>query len=144
MRPVFILAFITMYGCTHSTPTLRIGTKNFIEQHILTEITAQLLREQSDFSATIIACGDTYTCERALQERDIDILIEYSGTGLSFFGEQNDSTQENAAAIKRARTIYAQRGITWLDPLGFDNRYVLLARSDRAASLKLSQISDFL
>ena len=142
MRPVFILALITMYGCTHPTPTLRIGTKNFIEQHILTEMTAQLLREQSDFSATIIACGDTYTCERALQERDIDILIEYSGTGLSFFGEQNDSTQENAAAIKRARAIYAQRGITWLDPLGFDNRYVLLARSDRAASLKLSQISD--
>ena len=65
-------------------------------------------------------------------------MVEYSGTALAFVGGPAPDRQDPIAQVRR---LYEPLGLTWLDPLGFDNGYRLLVLVDRAAALGLLLIS---
>lgn len=126
-------------SCSGQGISLRVGAKSFAEQAILSEMVARLLRQHGDAEVSTVTCGDTYACYRDLQQGRIDLLVDYSGTGLAFLGQARVPQPSSLDGVRR---LYAPLGVSWLGPLGFDNSYRILVTNERAAALGLSTISD--
>ena len=134
-----ILDALLLAGCGDGTPKVRVGAKDFIEQQILAEMAAQLLRAEGVEVAPVVPCGDSYSGQAMLREGEIDLMVEYSGTGLNFLGVPADSRD---ASLETVRRLYEPLGLRWLGPLGFDNSYCVLVPSSRAAAIGLETIGD--
>lgn len=124
-----------------------VGSKNFTEQIILGEIIAQLIETKTDLKVERkFNLGDTLVCETALRSGDLDIYTEYTGTAFaSIFKhalvENGRRLSSDKVSVKVADD-YASSGRTMLDPLGFNNTFVILVRGEDAHNLKLKNISD--
>ncbi len=125
-------------GSGGSTP-IRVGAKGFAEQAILAQVLVKLLRANGHGRAMMEPCGDTYACHRGIQAGKLDLMVEYSGTGVTFLGGK---ITRGKSALPEARRLYKDLGLTWLGPLGFDNGYRLLVTSELASGLELRTIGD--
>ena len=116
---------------------IRIGSKNFNESYVLSEIVASLLESKGFEVERKFGLGGTLVCYEALLASEIDIYVEYTGTvqqailkgsrsGLSL-DEMNDLLGEE---------------ISLLPPLGFNNTYAIAMDKDLAADLSIKTISD--
>jgi osmoprotectant transport system substrate-binding protein len=120
--------------------TLMIGGKNFTEQYLVAEITAQFLRAKGYMVGT--RTGFATTGIRKEQEAGlIDVYWEYTGTSLLAFN--NITTKLGPQeAYDRVRELDARKGLVWLSPSRIDNSYALAMRKDDAARKGISSISD--
>ena len=139
MTPATLLGLVVLLVACSDETALRIGAKSFTEQRILAETLSLLLKDGGIAVQPIVECGDTYACYNALQQGDIDLLVDYTGTGLVFQGE---TIPRNGDPLARVREVYKPLGISWLIPLGFNNTYRLIVRTDRAQALNLTTISN--
>ncbi|MBD8084597.1 ABC transporter permease/substrate-binding protein [Chryseobacterium caseinilyticum] len=129
--------------------TVRIGSKIFGEQYILTEIYRMLIEGYTSYKVeTKTGLGGTKICFDALMNDAIDFYPEYTGTGLLVLLKTDEKTL--SAVTKSAEDTYdyvnsefqKQYGIRWLKPLGFNNSYALMMRKKQADELKIKSISD--
>ena len=134
-----ILLALLLAGCDDGTPEVRVGAKDFHEQRILAEMAAAILRAEGLAVAPVVACGDSYSSQAMLREGEIDLMVEYSGTGLNFLGIPAD---DRDASLETVRRLYEPLGMRWLGPLGFDNSYCVLVPSGRASAIGLESIGD--
>lgn len=125
--------------CGRSHGKLRIGIKPFVEQKLLAEMVVRLLRQADLPVGPVIRCDDTYTCHKRLRDGEVDMLLEYTGTGMLFLPGRIARDRIN---FRHLQQQYAPLGIRWLLPLGFSNSYQLVVRTDRATSMGLSSIGD--
>src|SRR5918994_2961932 len=109
-----------------------IGAKEFTEQLLVAEMTAQLLRASGLSSHK--GTGFATTGVRALQERGIvDLYWEYTGTSLTTFNQVTEKLSPEQA-YERVKALDAERGLVWLAPSKVDNTYALaMRRADAAA-----------
>ncbi len=126
-------------GCADRAGAVRVGVKDFAEQQLLGEMTAGLLRHAGLDVAEVTACVDTYGCHDALYRGDLDVMIEYTGTGMVFRGGR---WADRHVGVDQLQELYAGSGLTWFEPLGFDNGYLLVMRTDVALAGGLSTIGD--
>jgi osmoprotectant transport system permease protein len=119
-----------------------VGSKNFTEQVILGEMLAQLIERGSSLKVQRkLNLGDTLVCETAMRAGDLDLYVEYTGTALTAIFKQ--PVLLNSDEVKaRVAASYAATGRTMLQPLGFNNTYVILVRHEDARRLGLRTISD--
>ena len=135
-----LVVVLAAAGCQSSKDALRVGAKSFAEQQILSEMLVALATSAGyETVQSVVECGDTYGCQRGLFEGRIDMMVEYSGTGLSYAGVR---ATEPGDALARVRALYEPLGIEWLGALGFDNGYRVLVLADRAVALGLESIAD--
>ncbi len=119
-----------------------VGSKNFTEQVILGELLAQLIEGNTSLKVQRkLNLGDTLVCETAMRSGDLDLYVEYTGTALTAIFKQPIILNSNEVYTKVAAS-YAATGRTMLQPLGFNNTYVILVRGDDARRLGLKTISD--
>ncbi len=139
-RPTLLslLLFINM-ACAREAPGLRIGVKDFDEQRILGEMTAALLRDAGIPVERVVMCGDTYACQEALIHDDLDLMVEYTGTGWLTRGRV---AGDGRVDVESLDALYRPLGLRWMHPLGFDNSYALAIRADRAGADWLQRIED--
>ena len=136
---IYFALLVVMLGCSKTEP-LSVGSKDFTEQFILAEIIAQLLEAEGIPVRRSIPYGNTFFNLEAIKNGNLDIYVEYNGTGLSMLGKPSNSDGDKALA--EVRKLFKPFGLEWLDRLGFANDYVLLMRRDRALASKISKISD--
>ena len=134
-----LIAGATLPGCAQKTGTARVGAKDFVEQRLLAEMTASLLRDAGLDVPDVVLCGDTYACHDALFRGDLDVMVEYTGTGLVFRGGR---LADHRVEIDQLNDLYDGSGLTWLAPLGFDNSYRLVVRNDVAMTEGIVSIED--
>jgi len=130
-------------AAVHRTPaTIRIGSKNFTEQIILGELLAQTIEHDTGLAVERrLNLGGTFICDTALASGAIDLYVEYTGTAdTAVF--KNAAETDASRVLERIRRQYADRGITVLTPLGFDNTFAILVRGDDARRLNLRTIDD--
>ena len=123
--------------------TLRIASKNFTEQFILSEVMAQLIEARTDLSVERrFGLGGTMIAHEALTRGEVDAYVEYTGTGLTTILDRPVVTDPDTA-LEIVRDAYRKRfDVEWLDPFGFDNSYVLAARAHQAEASSWQEISD--
>lgn len=129
--------------------TVRIGSKIFGEQYILTEIYKMLIEGYTNYKVeTKTGLGGTKICFDALMNDAIDFYPEYTGTGLLVLLKPSENTIKTVSqsADKTYKFVDSefrkQYGIQWLKPLGFNNSYALMMRKKQADELKIKSIFD--
>jgi len=129
--------------------TIRIGSKIFGEQYILTEIYKMLIEGYTNYKVeTKTGLGGTKICFDALMNDAIDFYPEYTGTGLLVLLKPSEKTVQTVSQSvdKTYKFVDSefrkQYGIQWLKPLGFNNSYALMMRKKQANQLKIKSISD--
>ncbi|WP_425487609.1 glycine betaine ABC transporter substrate-binding protein [Marilutibacter spongiae] len=116
--------------------SLRVGSKNFTESVILGEIAAGVGRQQGHSVEHRRQLGGTRILWRALEEGDIDLYPEYTGTLAQELLQMPGADEDDLV------DALATRGLRMTAPLGFDNTYALGMRADRALELQVDSISD--
>jgi osmoprotectant transport system permease protein len=114
-----------------------VGSKDFNEGYLLSEVVAQLLEHAGYDVERRFGLGGTLICYEALKHGEIDVYIEYTGT-LSRAILKLDSTPPPA----ELNAALARDGVELLGDFGFDNTYALAMKGARADALGISRISD--
>lgn len=128
---------------------IRIGSKIFTEQYILVEIFAQLIEGHTDLDVDRRpGLGGTKICFEALQNAELDLYAEYTGTGFQVILSPEESLVQEIISQPDAVYDYVhdsfqeEYGIEWLPPLGFNNTYALMVRRSDADQYGWQKISD--
>lgn len=128
---------------------VRIGSKIFAEQYILSSMYAMLIEGHTDLGVSSkTGMGGTKICFDALTNDQIDLYPEYTGTGLLTISKANrktvDSLGGNEAAVYDfvKADFIRQFHIRWLRPIGFNNSYALMMRRQQSATHSIHNITD--
>jgi len=128
-------------------PTITVGSKDFTEQFILGSMYAQALDANGFNGVAKLDLGSEQIADKALQNGQIDLYPEYTGTSLvaivPFKGDPSTLTtpQKTYQAAKKG---YAERepADTMLTPAPFNNTYGIFVRSSIAEKDNLETMQD--
>ena len=124
-----------------SQPVVRVGSKNFTEQFVLAELYAQALEASGVKVERKINLGGTLIAHKALEEKQIDLYPEYTGTILLAVLKQEAMTDQKAV-YDTVKDAYAKQGLVVLNQAPVNNTYVMVVRPDTAQKYKLNTMSD--
>ena len=124
-------------GCGPSgdaSDPLVIGGKPWTEQYILPHILGQYIEANSEYTVEYEdGLGEVAILTPALEQGDIDMYVEYTGTGMKdVLKEESVPGQSSEEVLEIVRKGYEETlGATWLEPLGFENGYTLAFSKDK-------------
>ena len=123
-------------------PLIVVGSKGFTEQLVLGNMVA-LLMENGGFKVDRkIGLGGTVICHEAIVRGDINVYVEYTGTGLTTMLKK-PVMKDPEEVYQVVKKDYEEKfKITWLKPWGFNNTYCIVMRKDDADRLKVKKVSD--
>jgi osmoprotectant transport system substrate-binding protein len=133
------IAALTLFSAP-AAAGLVLGSKNFTEQHLLSELTAQYLRskgyeitQKQDLASVIM--------RNAQEHGQLDLVWEYTGTGLIVHHgiQQKMSNEEAYATVK---PLDEAKGLIWLNPAALNNTYALAMKRSRAEAEGVRTLSD--
>jgi len=124
-----------------ATAQVRVGSKNFTEQFIVAEIYAQALEAAGIKVERKLNLGGTLIAQKALEEKQIDLYPEYTGTILLVVLKAPTMTDPKSVYDK-VRTEYATKGLVVLNQAPMNNTYNMVVRPETAAQYKLETVSD--
>jgi len=138
-----VLNFLFLSGCKTHQPHLTIGSKFFTEQVILAELLAQHIEARTSLHVDRKSnLGGTLLCQKALLSGDLDLYVEYTGTALTAVLNESPSRDPHDV-YHRVQQGYAQRfNLEVTEPLGFENTFAMVVRSEDAQRLHLRNTSD--
>lgn len=117
-----------------------VGGKDFTEQQILSKITSIYLKE-SGFNVEEASNMGSAVVRSALENGQIDVYWEYTGTGLVVYQKQEVETDPDQA-YEKVKENDKKNGITWLNKGSFNNTYAILMKQDTAEKMGVKTISD--
>jgi len=138
---LFVIAAILLSSCGGGR-NIVVGSKNFTESLILGEIAAQQLERKLHIRVDRkFDLGGTLLTHEAIVKGDIDIYPEYTGTGSSVVLKQN-IPEDPLRAYVVVKDAYLKRyRLVWLPPLGFNDTFAMVVRSDAARQLPTQDLS---
>jgi len=136
-----LLTIFVAAGCS-SKPHVVVGSKNFTEQVLLGEIIAQQIEQKAHVPVERkLNLGGTLLAHEALKQGGIDLYPEYTGTALTAVLKE-PVLRDPGAVLERVRDAYRPLGLIWLQPLGFDNTFAMVVRTETARNDRLRNLSD--
>ncbi|ARU86789.1 glycine betaine ABC transporter substrate-binding protein [Pseudomonas sp. M30-35] len=120
---------------------LVIGGKNFTEQQLLTEITAQYLGHLG-YGVERRAGMGSAVVRKALENDQIDLYWEYTGTALLNYLKVKEKITSPEAVYEKVRSLDQKNGLVWLTPSKANNTYALAMRSADAKEKGIATVSD--
>jgi osmoprotectant transport system substrate-binding protein len=145
MRRIFllILAVTLLTSCRAPKPQIVIGSKFFTEQVVLAELLAQHIEARTGIHVERKTnLGGTLLVHKAMQAGQVDLYVEYTGTALNAVLNESP-TDDSSAVYQRVKQLYGQRfNFEVTEPLGFENTFAMVIRSEDAQQLHLQRMSD--
>jgi len=130
------------YGQSNGKPAVAVGSKAFTEQLIVGNMVALLLESKGYPVTRKLGLGSTALAHAALVKGDIDVYVEYTGTGLVTILKQ-PASQDPQVTYDTVKKLYAEQfHLIWAKPWGFNNTYALMMRKADAERLRITKISD--
>ena len=120
--------------------TIVVGGKNFTEQQLMSQMTAQLLQAKG-FKPDVKAGMGSAVLRQAQENGQIDVYWEYTGTSLITYNKINDRLSPTET-YNKVKELDAQKGLVWLNPSKANNTYALAMNADDAKKTGISTISD--
>lgn len=139
---VFTFLFLSVFGsqvfAKDALPVIRVGSKNFTEGYLLSELIAQQI-ERSGLARVErkFGLGGTGIIAEALANASIDLYPEYTGTISEVL--LKDKTRHDIESLRRA---LLPQNLIISESLGFNNTYALAARADYVKKNSVHKISD--
>lgn len=129
-----------LLGNSHAG-SLKVGSKRFTESYLLGEIVTQTLAGQGVAAEHRQGLGNTAILAAALQQGQIDLYPEYTGTIVRELLKR-ESPADAQAPLEQLNAWLAPLGLKAAVPLGFNNSYALAMREADAARLGVATISE--
>ncbi|MDX1628105.1 MAG: ABC transporter permease/substrate-binding protein [Fulvivirga sp.] len=134
-------------GTERAGADIIIGSKNFTESYILAYIFEIVIENYTSLSAEVkLGFGGTKLLFDALNTGQVDVYPEYTGTGLLvILGEEpeDEIVYEKEEVYRYVKKAFREKyGLTWLEPLGFNNTFALMMRKKQAEQMGITKISD--
>jgi osmoprotectant transport system permease protein len=120
-----------------------VGSKPFGESYLLAELFAQLLEARGFAVARRFGLGGSEIVFPALRDGAIDVVPEYTGSGLLVILKAPLERDPVAVFDTVSREFSRLFDVRWLPPLGFENTYAMSVRTEMAERLGLRTLSDF-
>ncbi|MDL2406937.1 glycine betaine ABC transporter substrate-binding protein [Rhizobium calliandrae] len=129
-------------GVSHAADAVKIGSKNFTEQFIVSEIYAQALEKAGVRVERRFNLGTTAIAHTALLSGDIDLYPEYTGTALADVvkGDLSGSAEDIYATVKKYYEDHFK--VTLLKSSNIDNGYAIMMLPATAQKYHLKTLSD--
>jgi len=142
---LYLLNFTCFFSACNKAPQTKIivGSKFFTEQVVLAELLAQHIEAKTGILVIRKTnLGGTLLVHKALLAGELDLYVEYTGTALT--AVLNETPQGDSSAVyNRVKQLYSDRfHLEVTEPLGFENTFAMVIRSDDAKKLHLQKISD--
>lgn len=103
---------------------IAVGSKDFDEQLILGEMLVAAFEEAGATVDDKVNLGGTSVARAALESGDIDIYMEYNGTGWAVHLGQDDPSFDPEVLTPGVRELdLAENGIVWIGRSPFNNTY---------------------
>ena len=137
-------AALALAGCEPPRPDHPVvGAKDFTEQVVLGELVAQEIEAKTGLKVERrFYLAGSYICHQALVAGRIDTYVEYTGTALTAILKQ-PIDRDPARVLETVRRLYASRyHVTVTAPLGFENTFAMVIRTDDARRLHLTTLSE--
>src|SRR6185436_15049194 len=112
----FLISMVAaaLLAATPAHAQVRVGSKNFTEQFVVAEIYAQALEAAGIKVERKINLGGTLIAQKALEEKQIDLYPEYTGTMLLVVLKADPMTDQKAVYDK-VKAEYATKGFVVLN-----------------------------
>ena len=121
--------------------TIVVGGKSFTEQQIMTAMTVELLKAKG-FNPDRKAGMGSAAVRAALENGQVDVYWEYTGTGLGVFNKITDKFASAEDTYKRIKEVDAAKGLVWLNMSQVNNTYGFAMNRDQAQKLNIVTMSD--
>lgn len=123
--------------------TIILGSKNFTESLILSEILAQQIENNTNLKVNRkFNLGGTFIAHEALKLGEIDGYVEYTGTALTAILQQPimNNSQE---VYEKVKQIYQEKfNLTVMPSLGFNSTFAIAIRGKDARNFNIKNISE--
>jgi len=129
-------------ACVAQAQTIVVGGKAFTEQQIMTAMTVAALKAKG-FTPKREAGMGSAAVRAALENGQIDVYWEYTGTGLGVFNKITDKFASAEDAYKRIKEVDAAKGIVWLNMSSVNNTYAFAMNRDEAQKRGIVTMSDY-
>ncbi|WP_374643688.1 glycine betaine ABC transporter substrate-binding protein [Tabrizicola sp.] len=119
---------------------ITVGGKGFTEQLIIAEMTKQLL-EKHGYTVDKKDGMGTKILRAALENGEVDLYWEYTGTSLITFNKVTDRLSPEET-YERVKQMDGEKGLVWLAPSKANNTYAFVVRPGNPKTDNLNTISD--
>jgi osmoprotectant transport system substrate-binding protein len=117
-----------------------VGGKDFTEQQLMAQMTAQLLKAKG-FTVDVKSGMGSAVVRQAQENGQIDVYWEYTGTSLITYNKIKDRLSA-ADTYAKVKALDAAKGLVWLNPSKANNTYALAMNQDEAKKLGIASLSD--
>lgn len=141
---VLIVTMLVLSACGGSGKTkIRVAGKDYTEQEILVYIVGLLLKENPKLDVEMVPyLGGTNIMINAIKQGSVDVYTEYTGTAFANVLRHN-IINDPAEVLRVVREQYpTELGMEFIEPLGFNNTYVIGVTRDVADRYQLKTVSD--
>ena len=133
-------AVISATATSVTAQNIVVGGKNFTEQQIMSQMTAQILQAKG-FKPDVKAGMGSAVLRQAQESGQIDVYWEYTGTSLITYNKITERLSP-ADTYAKVKELDAAKGLVWLNPSKANNTYSLAMNQDEAKKLGIATISD--
>src|SRR5699024_9352718 len=149
-----IVSSLLLSACGGSDKEIVISGKPWTEQFILPYLLGYVIEDKTDYDVVYKeSLGEVAILTPALDKGEIDLYVEYTGTGLmDVLEEETEPGEDPESVYERVKVGYEEEfNVTWLEPLGFENSYALAFAGDSGLDVEtntelaeLSQTEDII
>jgi osmoprotectant transport system substrate-binding protein len=121
-----------------------VGGKEFTEQLILCELTAQALESAGATATRNCGLSGSSSVRSALLSGDLDMYWEYTGTGwITHLGETEPIADPQELYRAVAERDEQENSVAWLEPAPANNTYAVAVSREKAKELGVETLSDY-
>src|SRR5204863_9378181 len=135
------IAFAAFISGGAVAQTIVVGGKAFTEQQIMTAMTAAILKAKGFMPERKAGMGSA-AVRAALENGQIDVYWEYTGTGLGVFNKITDKFDSADAAYRKIKEVDGAKGIVRLNMSPVNNTYGFATNRDDAQKRGIVTVSD--
>lgn len=130
----------SLVASTAMAASVVVGGKDFTEQLLLAEMTAQLLRTNG-FEVDKRDGMGSQVLRDAQVNGQVDVYWEYTGTSLVTYNHVDESLSAEET-YNRVKELDAAQGLTWLNASAANNTYALAVKADSERTNAIQSLSD--
>ncbi len=147
MKKYFVLlvalCFLTLPLTVLAGDPVNVASKGFTEQVILGKIMLNLLKDRGIPVKDRTSLGGTKVNREALEQGQIDVYMEYTGTAWMTFFKKKETVRDPMGLYEKVKAIDAKKGLVWLAPAKFNNTYAIVMSAKKADELGINTLSDW-
>ncbi len=137
------ILYIKSSKSDQSNKVITIGTKNFTESRLMGQLLSVYIENNTSLKTNVVELGGTFPSFKAVESKDIDMYVEYTGTGYVTLLKKEGEIPSSQEVFDTVKEEFNDKfGLSWLNPLGFNNTYTLAIKRETAEKYNIKTFSD--